>query len=69
VSLAVPHWMPWAAQDLGVQLPASSAPHTPGVPPPPQVCGGVQVPHDGISLPQPSPAGPQKIICCAHVSG
>jgi hypothetical protein len=27
VSLAVPHWMPWAAHDFGVQLPASSDPH------------------------------------------
>jgi hypothetical protein len=26
-SLAVPHWMPWAAQDFGLQVPASSEPH------------------------------------------
>jgi hypothetical protein len=35
-------------------------PHWPDVPPPPHVSGDVQVPH-WISLPQPSPAGPQEI--------
>jgi hypothetical protein len=41
---------------------------TPGVPPPPHVCGGVQVPH-WIRFPQPSPAGPQEMFCCAQDSG
>jgi hypothetical protein len=57
-SLAVPHWMPWAAHDLGAQVPASGAPHWPGTPPPPHVCGGVHVPQLGMRFPQPSPAGP-----------
>jgi hypothetical protein len=37
---------------------AAWPPQTPGVPPPPQVWGGVHVPHCNV-LPQPSPIGPQ----------
>src|ERR1019366_8886683 len=33
-------------------------PHCPGVPPPPQLAGGVHVPQLAIRLPHPSPAGP-----------
>jgi len=43
-------------------------PHWPEVPPPPQVCGGVQGPH-WMTLPQPSPAGPHEIPSAMHVSG
>ena len=43
-------------------------PQTPGVPPPPQVEGALQVPH-WSSPPQPSPAGPHWMLCCAQVSG
>ncbi len=43
-------------------------PHTPGIPAPPQVNGGVQLPHS-ITLPQPSPAGPQWRPWSAQVCG
>ena len=46
------------------------APHTPGVPPPPQVCGSLQLPQPpSMTLPQPSPAGPHEIPCAAHDTG
>ena len=45
--------------DVGIPLLRGAVPpQTLGFPPPPQVIGGVQVPHCS-SLPQPSPAGPQ----------
>jgi hypothetical protein len=47
---------------------AALPPHLLGVPPPPQVCGGVQVPH-WSTPPQPSPAGPHSTACCAQVRG
>jgi hypothetical protein len=53
------------AQVVGTQ---AEAPQTPGVPPPPQVWGEVQVPQLSW-LPQPSPAGPQERFCCAQVRG
>jgi hypothetical protein len=43
-------------------------PHTLGVPPPPQVAGGVQEPQDRRP-PQPSAAGPQSMPSCLHVFG
>src|SRR5438128_1476874 len=43
-------------------------PQTPGVPPPPHVCGGVHMPQL-IWPPQPSPAGPQCRPRFAHVCG
>jgi hypothetical protein len=52
----------------GVQLPASGAPHWPGTPPPPHVCGAVQAPQSSWP-PQPSPAGPQVMFCCWHDCG
>ena len=58
--------MPCAAHDVGVHDAASGYPHWPGTPPPPQVCGDVQVPQLS-RLPQPSPAGPQVMLCAAHV--
>jgi hypothetical protein len=42
-------------------------PHMPG-PPPPHVAGDMHVPQESM-LPQPSPAGPQLMFCCAHVLG
>ena len=54
-SPAGPHWMPSWAQVLGVQV---GAPHTLGVPPPPQVWPEGQMPQASVP-PQPSPAGPQ----------
>ena len=41
-------------------------PQTLGVPPPPQVCGAVQVPHWTMP-PQPSPMGPQLALAEAQV--
>ncbi len=52
----------------GTQAPASTRPHWLETPPPPHVSGGVHGPH-WITLPQPSPAGPQPRFCCAQVSG
>ena len=50
-----PELMPAAAQVCahvsGVQ---AGLPHMPGVPPPPQVAGGVHVPQSGVRPPQPS---------------
>jgi hypothetical protein len=45
-----------------MHMPASTPrkPQTPGVPPPPQVSGAVQLPQSR-DPPQPSPAGPQLI--------
>src|SRR5271156_5426711 len=43
-------------------------PHRPGIPPPPQLSGDVQVPH-GIDPPQPSLAEPQLNPCSAQVKG
>src|SRR2546423_463534 len=40
-------------------------PHTPGVPPPPHVCGAVQVPQSNVP-PQPSPCWPQLIAIVAQ---
>jgi hypothetical protein len=39
-----------------------------GVPEPPHVCGGVQVPQS-MRLPQPSPMGPQVAPRCWQVMG
>jgi hypothetical protein len=63
-SPAGPQAMFCCAQVRPVQLPP---PHWPGTPPPPHVCGGVQLPHCS-EPPQPSPAGPQLMFCCWHVS-
>jgi len=35
-----------------VQVPVEVQPHTPGVPPPPQLSGDEQVPQLGITFPQ-----------------
>src|SRR5580700_6584480 len=60
--------MPCEAHVRGAQLPASGYPHWPATPPPPHVCGDVHDPQ--LSWPpHPSPAGPQAMFCCAHVSG
>jgi hypothetical protein len=55
-----PHWIPISAQLLGVH------PQVPAAPAPPQVSGGVQVPH-WRELPQPSSGVPQLNPSCAHV--
>jgi len=60
--------MCWPAQVSGTHEPASMTPHWLGTPPPPQVAGGVQPPHM-MTLPQPSPAGPQPMFCWLQVSG
>src|SRR6202012_2666026 len=60
-----PHERLSCLQVRGVQL---GAPHTPGVPPPPQVCPVGQGPQ-ASRLPQPSPAGPHLIPWPAQVSG
>ena len=44
-------------------------PHWPATPAPPQVAGGVQVPQLGMTLPQPSPDGPQAMLSCWQVIG
>jgi hypothetical protein len=52
-----PQVLPWAAQVVGVQ------PHKPGVPPPPQVSGGVQLPASQAHEPsgwQSCPGSPQS---------
>ena len=41
---------------------ASLAPQTLGVPPPPHVWSPVQVPHDGMTPPHPSPVGPHFTV-------
>jgi hypothetical protein len=61
-SPAGPQKMFCCAHVSGWHVPASGKPHWPGVPPPPHVSGGVQLPQLGISLPQPSPAGPQVMF-------
>ena len=43
-------------------------PHTLVVPPPPQVCGAVQVPQFSVP-PQPSASEPQFFPCAAQVVG
>jgi len=63
-----PQLMPSSWHVCGVQLPPSMKPHCPGVPPPPHVWGGVQGPQL-MAPPQPSPAGPQPMFCCAQVWG
>src|SRR5580658_4296570 len=67
-SPAGPQPMFCCAQVCGVQEPPSVKPHWSGTPPPPHVCGGVHGPQLSM-LPQPSPAGPQPMFCCAHVKG
>jgi hypothetical protein len=49
---AIPQFLPMQASPLSVQ------PHTPGVPPPPQLWGGAQEPQLSV-WPQPSGIGPQ----------
>src|SRR5215470_11654131 len=48
---------------VGVHVPASIVPSPPpqtlGLPPPPQISGGLHVPHDGIRPPHPSAWAPQ----------
>src|SRR3984957_13082625 len=68
-SPAGPQEMFCCTQVRDTQVPPSGAPHCPGLPPPPQVCGGVHVPQLGISLPQPSPAGPQEMFWSMQVMG
>ncbi len=60
--------MCWLMQVSGTQVPASTMPHWLGTPAPPHVAGAVHIPHM-MTLPQPSPAGPQPMFCCMHVSG
>src|SRR4051812_43988588 len=48
---------PGGLQPIGVQS-DTGAPQTPATPPPPQVCGAVQVPQSRVA-PQPSPMLPQ----------
>src|SRR5580693_2845805 len=62
-SLCCPH-VPVAYDALvrDVHVPPSGAPHMPGVPPPPQLCGAAQVPQLLVSPLQPS-------VCCPHVPG
>lgn len=59
-SLMLPHVLPCAPQVVGVQ------PHAFAVPLPPQVCGGVQLPHCSVPL-QPSDTLPQLAPACAQV--
>jgi hypothetical protein len=59
--MAVPHEKPRLEHVWGVHAPASTAPHVPGVPPPPQVSGGVQVPQFAVLPPQPSGYGPPQV--------
>ncbi len=54
-----------SAQVLGTQV---RVPHTPAMPPPPQVSPMAHEPHS-IWLPQPSPAGPQAMCCAMQVRG
>jgi hypothetical protein len=61
-SLLAPQLLPCAAQVAGVQ------PQTLGVPPPPQVCGAVQLPQLSVP-PQPSGIEPQSLFCAAQVVG
>jgi hypothetical protein len=49
------------------QVYCAPMPHCPG-PAPPQVCPAAQVPHEPITLPQPSPAGPHSIPWAAQVT-
>jgi hypothetical protein len=44
-------------------------PQTLATPPPPQMFGGVHVPHVGMSAPHPSAMGPQFLPALAHVAG
>lgn len=60
--------MCWLAQLMGMQVPVSAMPHWLGTPPPPHVSGDGQLPHM-MTLPQPSPAGPQPMFWAAHVDG
>jgi hypothetical protein len=64
-SLIAPQFFPWAAQVVGVQ---ALPPQTLGVPPPPQDCPPVQVPHWRTEL-QPSLIVPQFFRWAAQVVG
>lgn len=50
------------------QLTAQTAPHTPGVPAPPQVRKPAHVPHDRVAL-HPSESAPHVLAWAAHVVG
>jgi hypothetical protein len=52
----------------GPQCAPPPLPQTFGIPPPPQVWGGVQAPQWSVP-PQPSGIGPQLAPACAHVVG
>jgi hypothetical protein len=64
-----PHVM-LAGHACGMHVSASPMPHTPGLPPPPQVAPPVQVPHELMIPPQPSPVGPHVTVggqgCLVH---
>jgi hypothetical protein len=64
VSLTGPHVAPRSVHDFGTQ--AELPPQTLGVPPPPQLWGGVQAPHWRMP-PQPSLTGPQLAPSVAQV--
>ena len=49
----------YAAHVSGTQLPASGAPQTPAVPPPPHDCPAGQFAQLAVRLPQPSLCSPQ----------
>jgi hypothetical protein len=71
-SATSPHSLaPQSAGVLGVQVPPPGPPepHTLGVPPPPHVCGEVQLPQLTVTLPQPSGCGPHFPRKSAHVFG
>jgi hypothetical protein len=59
-SPAGPQLTPACAQLSGTH-PLEPA-HWPGIPPPPQVCGGVQVPQLAMTPPQPLLAGPHSTL-------
>src|SRR5262245_1456778 len=64
-SPTAPQLAPACAHVRGVH---EGAPHWLATPPPPQVAGDVQVPHERMP-PQPSPTAPQIAPACAHVRG
>jgi len=64
-SLIAPQFLPWALHVVGVH---AGAPHTLGVPPPPQVWPEPQVPHCRTEL-QPSLIVPQFFPWAAQVVG
>jgi hypothetical protein len=57
-SPAGPHVIFWSAQVSGTQ--GLVPPHFPAIPPPPHVCGGVQVPQLVMTPPHPLLAGPHS---------